>query len=135
MTFLERLPLPKQLSSRVWLISLPSALVSFERRQSVPKLPIGPLRFLGIPLIASGVALGAWAWRRPDASLEYSGPLARLAGSPATAGGILVIGGLGLLLRSAVLTAYALGITAAATTDTVTVQDPQPADFIGGQRV
>ncbi len=44
MDFLERV-LPRRLSSRVWLISLPSALVSFEKQQKMPKLPIGRARF------------------------------------------------------------------------------------------
>jgi hypothetical protein len=35
----ERLGFPRRLSSRLWLITLPSALVSFERRTDVPKLP------------------------------------------------------------------------------------------------
>ena len=68
MDFLERLPIPRHLSSRVWLVSLPSALVSFEKRQKVAKMPIGGLRFLGLPVVAAGVGLAIGGTRfRVDA--------------------------------------------------------------------
>jgi len=50
----ERLGFPRRLSSRLWLITLPSALVSFERRTDVPKLPGTGSRALGGMLLAAG---------------------------------------------------------------------------------
>ncbi len=131
MEFLDRLPLPKRLSARVWLISLPSALVSFERRQKLPKLPLGALRFLGLPLVIAGAALAVWSWRRPNASIPYDGPLSELSRKPATAGGILALGGIAFLMRSAVLGLYSAAIAFAATTEKIEVDDPKPEWFMG----
>jgi hypothetical protein len=131
MQFLDRLPLPKRLSARVWLVSLPSALVSFERRQKVPKLPLGVLRFLGLPLVIAGVALTVWSWRRPNASIAYEGPLSQLTRKPATAGGILALGGIAFLMRSAVLALYSAAIAFAATSEKIAVDDPTPEWFVG----
>ena len=131
---LDRLNLPRRLSSRLWLLTLPSALISFERRQNVPKLPIGALRYGGVPVILAGLALGFWSWRNPHATLQLGGgPTERLAGRPATLAGLLAIAGAGLLLRSPVLVLYALGLGAAATTETLEVDEPRPADFLGGR--
>jgi len=131
---LDRLNLPRHLSSRLWLLTLPSALISFERRQNVPKLPIGALRYSGVPFILAGVALSFWSWRNPHATLQLGGgPTERLSSQPATLAGLLVIAGAGLLLRSPVLVLYALGLATAATTDTIEVAAPRPADFLGGR--
>ncbi len=131
MSVLDHVPVPRRLTPRVWLLTLPSALVSFERRQKVPSLPIGPLRFAGVPLIAGGVALAARAWRNPDTSDGLPGPLSSFAAKPATLGGILVLGGVALLLRSTVLAAYSVGVAVAAATDRVTVDEPNPSDLLG----
>lgn len=131
MSFVRRLPVPRRFSSRMWLLTVPSALVSFERRQGVPKLPVGKLRYLGVPLIAGGVALAAWAWRKPDAAISTPGPLARFSSKPATLAGVLVLGGAGLLLRSAVLAAYSLGVAVAAGTDAITIEEPSASDLLG----
>ena len=134
MDFFERLPIPRRLSSRVWLISLPSALVSFEKQQKMPKLPIGQGRFLGLPLVGLGVALALWAWRRPGAAIAYSGPFSHLAQRPATAGGILVLAGTSLFLRSLVLAAYAMGLAVVTQTGQVEIEDPELDGFIGRSR-
>ena len=131
MEFLQRLPIPRRLGPRAWLITLPSALLSFERRQKAPRLPIGKGRFLGVPLIAAGVALAAWAWRQPGAAIAVKGPLAPLARKPATLGGILILGGVSLLLRSLVLALYSLGLIWAAGSNSVTIEDPKLDSFMG----
>ena len=132
MSFLQSLPIPKKLSSRVWLLTLPSALVSFERRQGVPRLPINRARFLGLPLIAGGVALGILGSRGEDGAQFPSGnPLSRLSAKPATLGGVLVLGGLSLLMRSSVLALYAFGVAVAASSNAITVEEPSPADLLG----
>jgi protein-S-isoprenylcysteine O-methyltransferase Ste14 len=133
MSVLDRLHMPRHLSSRVWLLTIPTALISFERQQAMPKLPIGVLRFAGLPLIAGGLALAVWAWRNPEAAIRYNGPGARLSAQPATLAGLLVVAGAGLLLRSPVLVLYTLGLAAAATTETLEVDEPRPADFLGGR--
>ena len=132
MDFLKDLPLPKSVPSRLWLLTIPSAVVSFERRQNVPKLPVGRLRFLGLPLIAGGLAL-AFMVRKPEEieELDPPTPLTRLAGKPATVGAVLVLGGISLLLRSTALAVYSLGIAVAAGTDAVGVEDPRPRDLLG----
>lgn len=130
MEFIERLPIPRRLSPKVWLISLPSAVVSFERRQDLPKLPKS-LRFLGVPFIALGVALALWAWRSPDARIPYNGPGDQLTRKPATAGGLLALSGVAILMRSLALTAYTAALAFAATTERVTVDEPKPDWFLG----
>jgi hypothetical protein len=130
MSVLERLHMPTRLSSRTWLLTLPSALISFERQQAMPKLPIA-LRIAGLPLLAGGLALAVWSWRNPDATIRYNGPGARLSTQPATIAGLLVVAGTGLLLRSAAVTLYALVIAAAAATETVDIDEPRPANLLG----
>ena len=92
------------------------------------------MRFLGLPLVAGGVALAAWAWQRPEAGIAYNGPLDHLARRPATAGGILVLAGVSLLLRSVVLAAYAAGLVLATQNDTITIDDPDLDGFLGRHR-
>lgn len=123
MTF-RRIPIPKRLSPRLWLLTLPTALISFERRQHIPKLPIGAARYLGVPIAAAGLALVAGAWRKPGISIAAKGPIAPLASKPATAGGILVVAGVGLLLRSAVITAYSLVLAVVSSTESIDVEEP-----------
>jgi hypothetical protein len=134
MDFLERIPIPRRLSSKVWLVSLPSALVSFEKQQKMPKIPLGQGRLIGLPIIGLGAALVAWAWRRPGATVAYNGPFSHLARRPATAGGILVIAGAGLFLRSVVLASYALGLAVVTQTGQVEIEDPELDTLIGRGR-
>ncbi len=126
MAFLNRLPLPRRLSARLWLLSLPSALLSFERRQRLPKLPAGRWRFLGIPLVAAGLAiwLGSQGGSAP-ASLSGRA-LGRLKQRPGTAAGLMVLAGVALLLRSLLLALYSLGLALAAGSDVVTIEEPHP---------
>ena len=131
MSVLDRVSIPRRLSARVWLITLPSALISFERRSNVPKLPVGSLRYAGVPLIAGGIALAIWGSRRPESTIELRGPASRLPHSPATIGGLLVLAGASLLLRSTVLAAYALGLTVAAGTNVMTIEQPEPSLLLG----
>lgn len=131
MELLQRLPVPRRLGARAWLITLPSALLSFERRQKTPQLPIGKGRFAGVAIIAAGAALVAWAWRQPGAAIDVKGPLAPLARKPATLGGIMVLGGVSLLLRSLVLGLYSVGLIWAAGSGSVTIEDPKLESFMG----
>ncbi|HEY5638758.1 MAG TPA: hypothetical protein VIW01_01760, partial [Dehalococcoidia bacterium] len=101
----EHLVVPKHLSSRLWLITLPSAVVSFEKRSDMPKLPKAG-RVLGFALGVAGAALGIMALRRPDTTLVYDGPLAPVARKPATAAGLLGLGAVALVTRSTFLLLY-----------------------------
>lgn len=134
MDFFERISIPHRLSSKVWLVSLPSALVSFEKQQKTPRLPIGQARFLGVPLVGLGVALAVWAWRRPGARVAYNGPFSHLARRPATAGGILVLAGTSLFMRSLVLAAYSLGLAVITQTGQLEIEDPELDGFLGRGR-
>jgi hypothetical protein len=125
MEFLQRLSLPRRLAARVWLFTLPSALVSFERRQRVPAMPIGRGRLLGLLLIAGGAAVflrGQRVEGQPGA-----GPpgLSRFRERPAVGAALLVLSGVGVLLRSLVLTGYALGLALAFARDAVELEEPQ----------
>ncbi len=130
MRFMERIPLPRRLPARLWLLSLPSALLSFERRQKLPQLPIGRWRLLGLPLIGAGVLLFAWAWRRP-APRAAENDLRR---RPGTVGGLLVLGGVALLLRSLALGAYSIVIALGANLHFITVEEPRPGAIGGNAR-
>ncbi len=125
MELLQRLPFPRRLAARVWLLTLPSALLSFERRQRIPRLPVGRGRLLGLGLIATGVALilrGQGAGALPGAGLPG---LSRLRHSPTVVGGLLVLSGAGLLVRSLMLIVYAFGLAFAFARDAVDLEEPQ----------
>lgn len=127
MEFLRLIHLPRRLSPRVWLVSLPSALISFERRQGLPKLPIGRWRFLGLPLIAAGLALWASIWSRSAVPplLHHRTRWTREP-KPSVTAGLMVLGGVALLLRSLLLALYSLALAVAAGSRSVTVEEPRP---------
>ncbi|MEX0684262.1 MAG: hypothetical protein WD904_06435 [Dehalococcoidia bacterium] len=126
----EHLALPKNLSSRLWLITLPSAVISFERRSDVPKLPKAG-RVLGFVMAGAGAALGFMALRQPGATLAYEGPLAPVARTPATAAGLLGLVGAAFLTRSTFLLLYALGLAFAAGTERMTLEEPTSGTLLG----
>ncbi len=128
MEFLQRIPLPRRLPPRLWLVSLPAAVLSFERRQRLPRLPSGPWRYLGLPLVAAGALIALRSWRDPEAALP--GP-PRLARRPGVVAGLLVLGGAALLLRSLALAAYSLVLAFAAGTDALNIEEPRPETFLG----
>jgi hypothetical protein len=127
----EHLALPKHLSSRLWLITLPSAVVSFEKRSDVPKLPKAG-RVLGFALAGAGIALGLMALRRPETSLAYEGPFAAVGRKPATAAGLLGLGGIALVTRSTFLLLYAAALAYAAGTERMSLEEPSSKTLLGG---
>ena len=130
-----RAKIPRHLSYRVWLLTLPSALISFERRQSVPKLPIaGRWRLSGVPVLAAGLALILLGTRGEGARLDYSGPGSQLTRNPGTAGGIVMLLGLAVLLRSSVLTAYSAALILASGSNAMTLEEPDIDNFTPGER-
>ncbi len=133
MAFFDKLPIPKHLSSRIWLLTVPSALISFERRQKVPQLPIGRARLAGIPIIAAGIAVILWATRE-NGKIPYSGPMSELTEQPATAGGIIAVAGVAVLLRSTALAAYTAALVFMTRSEQMTLEDPDLEGFIPGGR-
>ena len=133
MELLQRLPLPRRLAARLWLLTIPSALLSFERRQRLPKLPIGRGRLAGLLLIAAGVAAVLRGRRLGARSAEPAQGLARLHRAPAVVGGLLALTGVGVLMRSLVLIAYAFGLGVAFARDAVELEEPRLAGQ-GGDR-
>jgi protein-S-isoprenylcysteine O-methyltransferase Ste14 len=133
MNRLQNLPIPRRLHYRVWLLTLPSALISFERRQKVPKLPIGRWRLTGIPILAAGIGIIVWATRE-SGRISYSGPGSRLTKQPATTGGIVVLAGVALLLRSAVLAGYSAALLLASGTEAITLEEPDLEGFVPTNR-
>jgi hypothetical protein len=125
MELLKRFPLPRRLAARLWLLTVPSALLSFERRQHLPKLPIGRGRLFGLLLLAAGVALALRGRQGGPPPSERTGVHARFLERPAVAGGLLALSGVGLLLRSLVLIAYAFGLAFAFSRDAVELEEPQ----------
>ncbi len=131
MSILQHLPLPHRLSPRVWLVTLPSALMSFERRRGLPKLPIGRGRFLGLPLIAAGVGLWACVWRRPSLpAIAYRFTRWTRDPIPGVTAGLMVLGGFAILIRSPFLALYSLALAVASRSHAVEVEDPHPDDLL-----
>ena len=128
----EHLALPKHLSSRLWLITLPSAVISFEKRSEMPKLP-GAGRVLGFAMAGAGAALGFLALRKPETSFAYDGPLAPVGRKPATAAGLLGLGGVALVTRSTFLLLYAIGLAYAAGTGRMSLEEPSSGTLLGGE--
>jgi hypothetical protein len=134
MSFLQdRLGLPRRLSSRLWLITLPSAVVSFERRSDVPKLPSSG-KALGGLLMVGAAAAGFFASRQPDTTLAYEGPLAPVVKHPATLAGLMGLAGVAFLLRSTSLLLYSAGLAAAGGTGQVALDEPSPGTLLGRER-
>lgn len=140
---LERTPLPRWVHPRVWLISIPMSLLSVERRQRLPKLPIGHWRFLGIPLLLGGVAL--WLWARAVLAIQgdgspdpdnpprlpaEEGPY-RYTRNPMMIAGLLLLSGVSLIWRSLLLLCYVAGLAAAMHVYIVRVEEPELLERFG----
>lgn len=127
MDFLQR-AVPKRLSSRLWLITLPSALISFERHSDAPKLPIGRARYFGFLLITAGAVL---TFREESQDDRTPDKTRLVAASPATVGGLLALTGVALLLRSLLLALYSVGLAVAAGTGRIAVAAPSVGTLLG----
>ncbi len=125
MELLRRLPFPRRLAARVWLLTLPSGLLSFERRQRIPKMPIGRGRLLGLLLVVAGVVAVLRGREAGSVTAALPRGLACFREKPAVGGGLLALAGVGVLLRSLVLTAYTLGLAFAFARDAVDLEEPR----------
>jgi hypothetical protein len=124
MSVLERIPYPRRLAARVWLLTVPSALLSFERRQHVPRIPIGRGRLLGLLVIGAGVFLLSRGQGAASPPLERPHGLSRFMERPGVGGGLLALSGVGLLTRSLLLVAYVLALALAFAQDNVDLEEP-----------
>jgi hypothetical protein len=131
MSFIDRIGVPRKLSSRLWLITIPSAVISFERRSDVPKLPGSGSRALGAMLLAAGAGLGLLAMRHSDTSLSYEGPLAPVVRRPATLAGLAGLAGVAFILRSTALLLYSLGLAAAGGSGQIELEEPSAGTLLG----
>ena len=135
--------LPRRLKPRVWLISTPLSVLSLERRAGIPRLPLGRRRFLGLPLLAAGLALWAWSARtlitrgegtpdpdNPPRLLVKDGPY-RYSRNPMMVAALLSLSGVALLLRSLLLLLYVLGLALALHQYLVRIEEPELSDRFG----
>jgi hypothetical protein len=127
----ERLGVPRKLSSRLWLVTIPSALVSFERRTDVPRLPGTGSRALGALLLLAGAGLGVLSARQPDTSISYEGPLAPVVSRPATMAGLTGLAGVAFILRSTTLLMYSLGLAFAGSSGQMDLEEPSAGTLLG----
>ena len=127
----EQASTPRRLSPRLWLITIPSALVSFERRSDVPKLPASGYRALGAVLLLAAAGLGLMSTRGPDASLAYDGPLAPVVRRPALLAGLAGLAGTAFLLRSTTLLLYSAALTLAGGIGRVDLEEPTAKTLLG----
>ena len=124
--------LPRRLSSRLWLITIPSGVVAFERRSNLPQLPAGPSRILGALFLAAGVGIGLMTAQRPETTIAYEGPLAPVARKPALLAGLVGLIGVAFLLRSVLLLAYTLAIAMAGGAERVSLEEPSSKTILSG---
>lgn len=127
----DRLGFPRRLGARLWLISLPSAVVSFERRSDVPKLPSAGSRAVGLALLLGAAVAGFVSVRQPNTRIAYEGPLAPVVSRPGTLAGLAGLGGLAFLLRSTTLLLYAAGLAALAGTGRLELEEPTAGKLLG----
>ncbi len=129
-------------SPRLSLLSIPSTLISFERRRRLSPLPVGRWRWLGVPLLAAGVALSVWSWRalrqhgqgpvESPRTLVEAGPY-RYVRNPMWVGRVLGLSGAALLLRSWLLLLYVPVHAVWMHLYIVNVEEPQLAERFGEQ--
>ncbi len=127
----EQVSTPRSLSPKLWLITIPSAIVSFERRSDVPKLPAAGSRGIGALLLLGAAGLGLMSARSPETSLAYDGPLAPAVRRPARLAGLLGLAGTAFLLRSTVLLLYSAGLAVAGGTGRVDLEEPTAKTLLG----
>jgi hypothetical protein len=128
----ERLNVPRRLSARLWLITLPSAIVSFEKRSDVPKLPATGSKALGAILLVGAVATGFLASRQPGVPLAYEGPMEEVVARPARLAGLVGLAGVSFVTRSTLLLAYTAGLAAMAGAGRMEIEEPSASTLLGG---
>jgi len=125
MSVLERIPYPRRLAARVWLLTVPSALLSFERRQHVPNIPIGRARLVGLLAVLAGVFLLLRGPAAASPPLDRPHGLSRFMERPGVGGGLLALSGVGLLTRSLLLMAYVLALALAFGQHNLDLEEPR----------
>jgi protein-S-isoprenylcysteine O-methyltransferase Ste14 len=139
----DRILCPRRINPRLWLISIPLSILSLERRAHLPKLPIGPGRFLGLPLLVAGIALGGWGIRtlmsegagtpnpdNPPRLLVEDGPY-RYTRNPIMLAGLTALSGVALFRRSLLLLLYVPGLAVAIQRYLAKVEEPELRERFG----
>ena len=127
----------------VWLIYIPMPLLSLERLLRLPKLPIGGWRVLGIPLVAAGIGLQWWSDRllrtrgqgtpdprNPPRFFVEIGPY-QYSRNPMWIGRLLLLVGVGLLLRSLLLLPYVVALAVMQHVRIVRAEEPELLERFG----
>jgi protein-S-isoprenylcysteine O-methyltransferase Ste14 len=140
---LDRIPCPRRLKPRLWLVSLPLSILSLERRANLPKLPLGRSRFLGLPLLAAGIGLLGWSVRtimtkgagtpnpdNPPLLLVEDGPY-RHTRNPMMLAALMVLFGTALFRRSLLLILYVPGLAATIQRYLTQVEEPELRERFG----
>ncbi|MFQ6019416.1 MAG: methyltransferase family protein [Dehalococcoidia bacterium] len=139
----NRIPSPRRLNPRVWLISTPLSILSLERRARLPKLPTGRWRFLGLPLLVASVGLWGWSARtlmtkgagtpdpdNPPLLLVEDGPY-QYTRNPMMLAALTALFGTAVLQRSLLLLLYLLGLAAIIQRYLVRVEEPELKERFG----
>jgi hypothetical protein len=127
----EQVGTHRRFSPRIWLITIPSAIISFERRSEIPKLPVAGTREAGALLLLAAAALGFWSARHPEASISYRGPLSPAVHRPARLAGLIGIAGAACILRSTTLLVYSLGLAVAGGLGRIELEEPTASNLVG----
>lgn len=127
----ERLNFPRRLSARLWLITLPSAIISFERRSDLPKLPSTGSRALGGLLMLGAIGAAIFSSRQPNTSVAYEGPLEEVISRPARLAGLMGLTGVAFITRSTSLLLYAIGLAALSGAHQMEIEEPKASTLLG----
>ncbi len=127
----KRMRRPRHLSARLWLITLPSALLSFEKRQRLPRLPLGRWRFLGaLPVLG---AIACVVYSRDETTPLRRGKCPVPPEDRGVFAGLMALSGVALILRSSVLALYSLGLGLAHRKGVLEIEEPQPETLLDGK--
>ena len=139
----EHIPTPPGAPPSVWLIYIPIPLLSLERRLRLPKLPGGGWRVSAIPLVVAGIGLQWWSDRlsrtrgqgtpdprQPPQVLVEDGPY-QYSRNPIWLGRLLLLLGVGLLLRSPLLLPYVVALAMMQHVRIVRAEEPELLERFG----
>ena len=142
---LEGIPRPPGVHPLISVIYIPLSLLWLERRLRLPKLPIGGWRVSGIPLVAAGIGLQWWSHRlfhtrgqgtpdprHPPQFLVEDGPF-QYSRNPIWIGRLLLLVGVGLVLRSLLLLLYVVALAMMQHVRIVRAEEPELRERFGAE--
>ena len=140
---LEGIPRPPGVHPLISVIYIPLSLRWLERRLGLPKLPIGGWRVSGIPLVAASIGLQWWSDRlfrtrgqgtpdprHPPQLLVEDGPY-QYSRNPIWLGRLLLLVGVGLVLRSLLLLPYVVALAVMQHVRIVRAEEPELLERFG----